>query len=63
MGLAVIALLMAACAIAASMLGTTLAGSILERMSDAQFRRWAGRIVAGIASWYIAYGSYLLVLS
>ena len=55
--------LMAVLAVGASMLGTTLARRILETMSDAQFRRWAGRIIATIAGYYIAYGSYLLVLA
>src|SRR4029079_5036524 len=30
---------------AASMLGTTLSRRILEAMSDAQFRNWAGRLI------------------
>lgn len=52
---------LAAVAIAASMLGTTLARRILEAMSDAQFRTWAGRIITTVASYYILYGGWLLV--
>ena len=51
---------LAAVAIAASILGTTLARRILEAMSDAQFRTWAGRLITTVASYYIVYGSWLL---
>src|SRR5947199_3982422 len=47
-------------AVAASMLGPTLARRILEAMSDAQFRTWAGRIITTVASYYILYGGWLL---
>jgi uncharacterized protein len=52
---------LAAVAIAASMLGTTLARRILEAMSDAQFRTWANRLITTVASYYILYGSWLLL--
>src|SRR6478735_1224468 len=52
---------LAAVAIAASMLGTTLARRILEAMSDAQFRTWANRLITTVAGYYILYGSWLLV--
>ncbi len=52
---------LAAVAVAASMLGTTLARRILEAMSDQQYRVWAGRLITTIASYYILYGSWLLV--
>jgi uncharacterized membrane protein YfcA len=52
---------LAAVAVAASMLGTTLARRILEAMSDAQFRKWAGRLITTVASYYILYGSWLLL--
>jgi uncharacterized membrane protein YfcA len=52
----------AALAIAASMLGTTLARPVLERLTDTQYRLWATRIVTVIACYYVGYGSYLLVL-
>src|SRR5213076_2328102 len=52
---------LAAVAVAASMLGTTLARRILEAMSDAQFRTWANRIITTVACYYIGYGSWLLL--
>jgi uncharacterized protein len=51
---------LAAVAIAASMLGTTLSRRILEAMSDAQFRNWAGRLITTVACYYICYGGWLL---
>ncbi len=51
---------LAAIAVAASMLGTTLARRILEAMSDQQFRTWAGRLITTVAGYYIIYGSWLL---
>lgn len=51
---------LAAIAIAASMLGTTLSRRVLEAMSDQQFRRWANRLITTVASYYILYGSWLL---
>ena len=45
---------LAAVAIAASMLGTTLARRILEAMTDQQFLAWANRLITTIASYYIA---------
>jgi hypothetical protein len=52
---------MAGLAIAASMIGTTLARRVLEAMSDVQYRLWANRIITTIAGYYIIYGSYLLL--
>ena len=52
---------LAAVAVAASMLGTTLARRLLEAMSDAQFRTWANRLITTIACYYIGYGSWLLL--
>jgi len=51
---------LAAIAVAASMLGTTLSRRVLEAMSDQQFRRWANRLITTVASYYILYGSWLL---
>src|SRR5215216_5814757 len=48
-------------AVAASMLGTTLARRLLEAMSDLQFRIWANRLITTIACYYIGYGSWLLL--
>jgi uncharacterized protein len=53
--------LLAAIAVAASMLGTTLARRLLEAMTDLQFRTWAGRIITTVATYYIIYGSWLLL--
>lgn len=54
--------LVAVIAVAASMLGTSLARPVLEMLTDAQYRVWATRIITTIACYYLAYGSYLLVL-
>jgi uncharacterized membrane protein YfcA len=48
-------------AILASMLGTTLARRVLESISDSQFRLWANHLITGVAAWYLAQGSYLLL--
>ena len=52
---------MAGSAIVASMVGTSLARPILERLSDAQYRRWATHIITAIAVAYLAQGGYLLL--
>ncbi|MFL6790056.1 MAG: TSUP family transporter [Bradyrhizobium sp.] len=52
---------LAAVAVAASMLGTTLARRILEAMSDAQFRTWANRLITTVAGYYIIYGGWLML--
>jgi uncharacterized membrane protein YfcA len=52
---------LAAVAVAASMLGTTLARRFLEAMSDQQFVRWSMHLITVIACYYIAYGSWLLL--
>jgi uncharacterized membrane protein YfcA len=51
--------LMAALAITASIVGTSLAKPILERLSDTQYRRWATHIITTIAVIYLAQGGYL----
>ena len=53
---------LAVAAVLASMLGTSLARKLLEAMTDAQFRRWAGRIITTICAYYVAYGLYLLAV-
>ncbi|MBO0764758.1 MAG: TSUP family transporter [Hyphomicrobiaceae bacterium] len=53
--------LLAAAAVAASIAGTSLARPVLDRLSDAQFRLWAARIIAAIATVYLAQGAYLLL--
>jgi uncharacterized protein len=50
-------------AILASMLGTTLAAKMLERMSDAQFRRWSNRIITAVSGYFVAYGCYVLAVT
>jgi uncharacterized membrane protein YfcA len=51
---------MAGLAVMASIVGTTCARPILDRLSDVGFRRWANRIITAIATVYLAQGSYLL---
>ena len=53
--------LMAACAVIASMIGTSLARPILERLSDLQFKQWASHIVTAIGVFYLGQGSMLLL--
>jgi uncharacterized membrane protein YfcA len=53
--------LMAVLAVVASIAGTSLARPVLERLSDAQYRWWAKRIITMVAVYYLAQGSYLLV--
>jgi len=50
-------------AIAASMLGTTLAAKVLERISDAQFRIWSNRIITAVSGYFVAYGCYVFALA
>ena len=50
-------------AIISSMVGTTLAKRVLEAMSDQQYRRWANGIIVTTACYYLAHGSYLLVIA
>ena len=47
-------------AVAASMLGTSLGKQILERLSDGQFRTWAGRLITVLGLYYVGYGLVLL---
>ena len=54
---------MASLAILASMLGTSLARPVLDRLTDGQYRRWATHIITVIALTYLAQGSVLLLLS
>jgi uncharacterized membrane protein YfcA len=51
--------LLAAVAVLASVLGTTLAKRYLEAMSDQQYRTWASRIITAIAAFYVAQGTWL----
>jgi uncharacterized membrane protein YfcA len=51
---------LAVLAVACSVLGTTAARRLLEAMTDAQFRRWANRLVTAIACYYVVQGTVLL---
>jgi uncharacterized protein len=51
---------MAILAVAASMLGTTLARRLLEALTNTQYRRWANRLITVIAGYYVIDGSVLL---
>lgn len=42
-----------------AVLGTTLSRSVLEKLSDAQFRRWTQSIIMLIGGLYLAQGVYL----
>jgi len=54
---------LAGLAIAAAMLGNTLAKRVLEGLTDAQYRVWANRLITSIASYYTLQGTYLLIVS
>jgi uncharacterized membrane protein YfcA len=49
-----------AAAVVASVVGTSLARPVLERLSEAQFRQWTWRIITAVAVLYLAQGAYLL---
>jgi hypothetical protein len=51
---------LAAIAIGASVLGTTLARPLLEMLTDTQYRRWATHLITAIALSYVAQGTWLL---
>jgi uncharacterized protein len=46
--------------VVASMVGTTAAKPVLDRLTDAQYRRWAGHIITAIACAFMAQGVYEL---
>ncbi|MGE0423481.1 MAG: TSUP family transporter [Reyranellaceae bacterium] len=54
---------LAVLAVAASMIGTSLARRILEAMSDKQFRVWANRIIMVIATYYVGHAAWLFATS
>jgi len=39
----------------------TLARRLLEAMTDLQSRTWVGRLITTVASYYMLYGSWLLL--
>ena len=55
--------IVAGLAIAASMLGTSLAARVLLAMTDRQYRSWANRIITAIAGYYVAHGTLMIVLA
>ena len=56
---AVLALLLVAELAIFAVLGTNLAKTILERLSDVQFRRWMKGLMIAIGLFYLAQGVYL----
>ncbi|HRD74732.1 MAG TPA: TSUP family transporter [Hyphomicrobiaceae bacterium] len=50
-------------AVIPAIVGTTLAARVLEAMTDADFRRWARRIILAVSLTFIARGLWLLAAS
>jgi hypothetical protein len=48
-----------AVAVVLAVLGTNLAKTILERLSDVQFRRWMKGLMIAIGTFYLAQGVHL----
>jgi len=55
--------LIAGLAIVASMIGTTAASGVLNRMTNVQFRVWSNRIITGVSGYFVIYGGYVLAVS
>lgn len=53
----------AAMVVAASMLGTTAAKPVLNRLTDIQYRRWATHLITAIGCAFIAQGLYGLAVA
>ena len=53
--------IMAVLAVAMSMVGTSLARPVLDRLSDTQYRDWSTHIITLIAGYYVAHGTWLLL--
>lgn len=49
--------------VVASMAGNSLARPVLERLSDKQYRAWAGRIITAIAAFYLLQGMWLMAMA
>lgn len=47
-------------AIAATLLGTSLARRVLESMSNTQYRTWATRLITVVAGYYVVHGTILM---
>jgi uncharacterized membrane protein YfcA len=54
---------LAVIAIAASMLGTSLAKRFLEAMTDKQYRVWAGRLITTVGGYYVIHGATLWAMA
>lgn len=48
-------------ALALAFTGTTLAASVLERMTDADFRAWSRRVMFSVAIFFLVRGCWLLI--
>ncbi len=46
-------------AVVLAIIGTTVAASVLERMTDTSFRRWSKRVVLTVSTIYILRGLWL----
>jgi uncharacterized membrane protein YfcA len=60
-GASEVAPLAVALAIILAVCGTQLSRTVLDAISDAQFRRWTRSLIAVIASFYLVHGAVLLV--
>ena len=49
--------------VVASMIGTTAAKPVLERLTDTQYRRWASHIITAIACTYIAQSTWQIAFA
>jgi uncharacterized protein len=52
-----------ALAIGLAVAGTSLAGLVLRRMTDADFRRWSRRVIVGVSITYLARGLWLVAVA
>jgi uncharacterized membrane protein YfcA len=50
-------------AVICSMIGTSLAAKVLKVMTDQQFRAWANRIITAICGYYVAHGTFLVLMA
>jgi uncharacterized membrane protein YfcA len=58
-GLGDVHLVVVGAAVALAIVGTNLARTVLERLSEAQFRRWMKALMIAIGSFYMAQGVHL----
>jgi hypothetical protein len=54
---------MAIVAVTATLIGTSAARPVLERLTDAQYRLWATRIITAVGLYYIGQGTWLILAS